>query len=455
MSEHTISLVDLASIRDGTGHTIFSPSSSAMWLTCSGSLIPNLLAPDDAGEDAAYGTVAHELTEDQLKTGRVPVDRLGEEVAVRKFKIPIDEDMLRHVQTAVDYCEWMPGDQFTERRVFFSQYTPLKNQSGTSDFANCEPGKLTITDHKFGKGVKVFAAMDYDDPRCVIINDIDDTFELNGNSQGLLYALGFFLEYDWMYDFQEIVIRISQPRLDHFDEWRTTRKHLMEFAEFVRRRSHDAWKLNAPRRASTKGCEWCKVKADCPTWAVMYEGIVSGAMDVPGEADMETVEELKSRLDDPIDGYKVPFADAMKLTTQQLETILTFRRASENWFKKIEETLKQRAREGTKLGQWKLVATNTHRVFRPGAVKKLLALPVPTGRKPIKREELVQEAVVSPAEAERILATHGFKPAQIETLFADLTARPPGQPTLARSNDKRPPLADLTEDVFTDASEDF
>lgn len=450
MTEHTIDLSLLATLRDGTGHSIYSPSSASMWLTCSGSLIPNVLASDSAGEDAAYGTVAHGLTEQQLKTGRAPVHRLGDTEWVESgdwgYLIKIDEAMLSYVQECVDYCEWLSGDHFVEQRVDFSEYTPLERQSGTCDHCACEPGLMTITDHKFGEGVKVYAAENRDDPRGVIIDEIDGSFKLNGSPQGLLYALGFFLKHDWMYDFEKIVIRIAQPRLDHWDEWTTTREHLLAFADFVRERAALAWKPNQPRTPSVKGCRWCKVKSDCGAWASFQEDLYSGAwVDLVGGIPVETIEDLKERLDDPVDDYKLTFIDAASLSTDQLAQIYAFRSVAEGWWANVERTLYERAQNGEKIRGMKLVEARANRVFEKpkAAADELLSLG-------LQRNDIFNEKMVSPAQAEELLRKKGLRKKQIEEKLKPLVYKPSGNPTLVSVNDKRPALENPTDDAFAD-----
>ena len=91
--------------KDFGAHSIFSPSGSAMWAYCSGSLVPNLFASDTAGEDAAYGTVAHGVGEIWLKTGEKPVHLLGtvEQISEGEssFQIEIDEAMMDFVEEYV------------------------------------------------------------------------------------------------------------------------------------------------------------------------------------------------------------------------------------------------------------------------------------------------------------------------------------------------------------------
>ncbi len=306
---------------------------------------------------------------------------------------------------------------------------------------------MTITDHKFGKGVVVYAAQDYDDPRGVIIDDIDDSFKLNGNPQGLLYALGFFLEYDEIYHFEKIVIRISQPRLNHFDEWTTTREHLLAFAEWVKVRSFAAWRLNAPRMASSKGCQWCKVQATCTAHAIMQEDIFSAAIaDLTGEAMVEDMADLKERLNDPLGGYELKIAPVNSLSVEEMATLLRYRSTAENWWKKLEDTLYRAAASGTKVPGYKLVESRSRRVFtnKPAVVKKLVdELGIP-------KSEVVEEVLVSPAQAEVLLTKHGHRRKTIPTLLDGLVYKAPGNPTLVPLNDRRVELSNAADHAFDD-----
>jgi len=83
------------------GHSVFAPSSSEMWLTCSGSLIANMVERqskgDSGNEAAAEGTVAHEIAEEWLTTGRKPIERIGEIQTVNGYDVEITEEMLMYV----------------------------------------------------------------------------------------------------------------------------------------------------------------------------------------------------------------------------------------------------------------------------------------------------------------------------------------------------------------------
>jgi len=238
--EKLFALSRMAEAYNASGHSIFGPSSSAMWLYCSGSLIANLLEPGGGSYEAAEGTVAHGIAEEWLKSGKRPRHRVGTVERVTEkdqngkevhYDVLITWTMLDHVQEYVDWCQMLPGDHFTETRVYFSEYMPIPNQGGTADHAACEPGLLTVTDFKYGKGVEVTVVE---------------------NTQGMLYALGFFLKYDHLYHFERIVIRICQPRMYNWGEWEISRAQLLAFAEFVRQRAKAAWQVNAPRRPSEK-----------------------------------------------------------------------------------------------------------------------------------------------------------------------------------------------------------
>jgi hypothetical protein len=426
MSEHKIDLSRLAKIKDGTSHSIFGPSGSPTYLHCAGSLIPNLLAPDDAGEDAAYGTVAHSVTEIWGKTGKKPKYLLGQTRKITnagvEYEIEIDADMFVHVRACIDWVQFLPGEHFHEVKIDFSDLTPIPRQTGTADFVAVTHGRMIVVDWKFGKGYMVYAEK---------------------NSQLLLYAYGVFVRFGIDYDIEEIEIRIAQPRLDHFDTWVVSRAELMEFAKWAKERMAAAWVINAPRTPGELQCKWCKVRTTCTANLKMQSDLMLAVFDDIGKPVTEDMMlELKENIE-----FEELFepVNAVTLSTSDMAFILKFRRTVEAWWKSLANELLRRAGAGEKIPHWKLVESRSHKKFVDE--KKALKILMDKGA---KRDEIIKETFVTPAEAERVLKRHGVPTKDLPKLLAPLVYKPTGKPSLAGLSDKRPAIEDLSDIAFRD-----
>lgn len=402
-----------------------------MYLNCPGALIPNLLAPDTAGVDAAYGTVAHGVTETWLKDGRKPKHLIGTREWVDAgewgFLIDIDEEMLGYAEMCVDWVEFLPGNHLIERRVDFSRITPIPNQTGTADFITIYDRRMVVADWKFGKGHRVYA---------------------KNNTQGLLYALGALWEFDKDNRIAEIEIRIAQPRLDHFDEWVITRDDLLLFAGWAKARMHMAWAPNAPRVAGPKQCQFCRVQATCAANAKMQVELTEGAFEnLDHPVDAEEMQEFRDRIDDSLMPFDVEFTDVGTLSTEEMLKLKPFRKGAEKWWKHLEVELLHRAMDGedlTKLGS-KIVAGRSIRKFSSPskAVEQLEFLG-------LDENTIIEKSIISPAKAEIALRKAGYKAKVIPSLLEGLTVKAPGKPTIVPLSDKREAMVDLSEVAFGD-----
>lgn len=429
-----------------SGHSIFAPSGSAMWLYCPGSLIANLLEEDDGSFEAAEGTVAHELAESWLRTGRKPTWRIGEVVVISEgegkpeYHIEIDEVMLDYVEEYVKWCQWEDGDQFVEQRVYFTQLMPPANadeleenpdatpvpfcpQGGTADHASCWPGHLIISDLKYGKGIYVEAV---------------------NNTQARLYALGFFYEWDWKYNFQKITIRIGQPRLGNWGVWTITREELLEFAEFVRERAAIAWRLNGSRRVSKKGCQWCKVKARCAANLIAMDNLAYAEFGLLyDEQTEEDMSQVKERLREE---FKIYTANSSRLSDSDMVRILEFRKPMEDWFKAMNEELEARANAGHSVPGMKIVEGRTNREWR-SVVKTQEQLEF-LG---LTKADIFETKMLSPNQIEEKLRKKlKLDKRSIAVAMADYDRKPPGKPTLVRNDDPRVALEDIDDGIWDD-----
>lgn len=403
-----------------------------MWTGCSGSLIPNLFVEDSAGEDAATGTVAHGIAEQWLRTGIKPVELIGTTTIIdegdEQFEIDIDEEMFDYIQDYVDYVSFLPGIHYVETRVDFSDLTPIPNQRGTADHAAISGTELTVTDLKFGKGIMVYA---------------------DSNTQAILYAYGFFKQYDELIGFTKIRIRIAQPRLNHFDEWELTRNELLEWADWIKERAFAAWCPGAERKPAVKTCQWCKIKPDCGAYTVFSERLLDDVFLDETAITKDDLIELDKRLSDP--SYELWPRPIGTLTIEQKARLLQYEGMIISWFNQIREDLVRRANDGAAIPGYKLVESRSRRKFSSAkAFLELLArLRIP------QTEGYMPQKILSPAMAEALLIKYGRKRNQLPELLDPVVVKPPGKPTLVVESDKRPALVSIIDSTFKDESDEL
>lgn len=428
MTEHRLSLTALAAALKGGAHSIFSASGSAMSLGCSGSLIPNLLSPDDSGAEAAEGTVAHGVAETWLRTTKKPKHLLNTTQVVaakpNPFEVLITHEMLDQVQRYVDWCWSLPGTHYIEQRVDYSRITPLDDQGGTMDHAACWWQHLVITDLKYGKGYFV---------------------DVKNNSQLMLYALGFFYEWDWLYDFRHIKIRVAQPRMENMDEWDITREELLAFADYAKGRWALAWQIDAPRTPGAKQCQWCKVKASCAAFATFQDYMLAGTvMDLTKPMAVEdiaaTVEDIDWMV--PFKHFR-PMAD---LDTTQMSILYQYKPMMAAWWESLEIELKKRAARGD-IGPLQKIVEGRSKRYYPDPDK---AIKYFVDELEIPRDEVVVSKPASPATMEKVLRKHGFKASELPDLLANVAMKPPGKPSLVSKSDRRPAISEIDDVIYRD-----
>jgi hypothetical protein len=374
--------------------------------------------------------VAHGVTEEWLNAGRAPTHLIGQKRFVGEIEtghlVSIDDEMLHYAGECVDRCEFEPGEQFVEVHVDFSHLTPIPNQGGTADFIAVLASKerMLMADHKFGAS-----------PENIVYPE--------DNTQLMLYAIGAWRLPQFTHlPFNDFIIRINQPRLNHFDDWHTTASRLAEFEAYARERMALAWQLDAPRIPGPKQCRFCKVRSTCAANAKMQEDLISAVF----SDETQTVEQMQDfvrRLDDDLDTFKMHFRSSLDLTTAQLAKLKPYRGMAESWWKSMAAELDRRAARGEKIPGYKVVEGRSRRKFisETQTREHLLALG-------LKRKDIIEESLVSPAQAEKLLRKAGHKTKELPELLQGLVFKPPGRATLAPLSDRRPEVEDVSALVF-------
>ncbi|NCU30361.1 DUF2800 domain-containing protein [Candidatus Saccharibacteria bacterium] len=223
-------------------HALLSASGAKRWLACTPSARLEEFFPELTSKYAEEGTKAHETAEKILRA-------LIEGRRRPAFKNEEVKEIAASVQPYVDLVwdtyndlQKQNGDAvlFLESRVDFSEYVP--EGFGTGDAVVISGDTLHIIDLKYGKGVPVSA---------------------RDNEQLRLYAIGSLTLYGDIYDIENVVMHISQPRLDSHSFEELSIYELEEWAETIVRPKAAIAFEGTGAFIDGEHCQFCKAAATC------------------------------------------------------------------------------------------------------------------------------------------------------------------------------------------------
>lgn len=378
-------------------HARLSASSSNKWLNCTNSLLLEENFEDKESSFAAEGTLAHSLAE--IKTKKYFVKGIGsktykKEVDALKKSEYWDNEMENYTSDYLDYLKKLSiGFENSpyvaiEKKVNYGKYA--KEGFGTCDCLMIEGNNLHICDLKYGKGVPVSA---------------------ENNSQLMLYALGAYEEYSFLYNIKKVTLHIIQPRLDNYSTYELSVDDLLKFGEEVKEKSQLALSGNGEFKTGNH-CRFCKAKSKCRARSEENIKLAGFTKSMP-----------------PL------------ITDDEVGEYLTMAQDIVNWAKDLEEYALNQCLAGNTIKGWKAVEGRSIRkiIDEIGLVTKL------------KENGFDESLIYKPKQLETITNLEklvGKK--SFETLSKEYIDKPKGKPTLVRDSDKREAITNSkkAKDVF-------
>lgn len=373
-------------------HSVLGASSSHRWKACAGSVALEATVPEPpSSPHAIEGTYAHEMAELILagreEDARLHAEKGGYDVA----------EMESHVRVYTDYVQSLGGDPQIELRVTLDRLNPPVPMWGTVDTMvwDEETRHLQIVDLKYGQGVVV---------------EVEDNPQLKYYLLGAVLAVGERPA--------KMTITIVQPRAHHPDGpvrsvevgW----EELKEFRVALMEAAHATQQPDAPLQVGSH-CRWCRAKAICPA----QQKFALETAQIEFEAEAEETPTLPSP--EGMDGEKISF-------------ILERARIIEDWLGAVKEYARNQIEAGGEVPGWKLVAGRRSRRWGDEtAAEEWL-------KQRFKVGEVYKKSLVSPAQAEKLVAT---KPRL--TLPDEMVIWQDGKPQLAPDTSPKPAINSGTE----------
>ena len=380
-------------------HAKLSSSASKRWLGCPGSVKLSEHYPNGSSIYADEGTIAHGMAEGMISKDDKLVQKY--EVEAAKFYGEHPElngtflEMKMILQPYVDYvfeeyAEQVHEDEaaqlMTEERVDLTEYIP--GGFGTSDVVILRQGRLHIIDLKYGKGVSVSA---------------------EDNPQLKLYALGTLARFDMLYDIEDVVMTIYQPRLDNVSTDTIKAKDLYAWGEeVIKPGAQLALSEDAPVHAGD-WCQFCPARYDC-----------------------------KERARDAMELQK--YLGQMVLSPEEIAEILGKIDRLTKFAEDIKDSALTKALDGEEIPGWKVVEGRSIRKY-VGSEEEIVRQCEGAG---YDQALLYERKLLTITNMEKLMGKKQF--AEVLGAYVE---KPEGKPTLAPESDKRPAI------THNSAAEDF
>jgi hypothetical protein len=380
-------------------HALLSASSSHRWLHCPPSARLEEKLPESKSDFAEEGSLAHEIAELKLRKYCIePMRARTFNSRIKKFKEnPLfQEEMLKHTDAYLDYIAGVlhgfssPPYVAAEKRIDYSAYAP--EGFGTGDCIILGGNILHIIDFKYGKGVQVSA---------------------KDNPQMMLYALGAYTEFSFLYPIDTVKMTIIQPRLDNISENNMSIEELLNWGESIKPIAHQAFNGEG-EYISGEHCKFCRAKALCRERTDRYMSL-----------------EVFNKMKPPL------------ILNEEVGQILERAQDLAAWVKNLEEYALSQCLQGNEVPGWKVVEGRATRQFtnQDEAFKTLVA-------NGIEETMLYERKPLTLTETEKLVGKAKFK-----ELLNPFVSIPQGKPTLALVSDKRNPYKRITAaEVFKDAN---
>ncbi len=245
-------------------HAALAPSGSIRWMNCPGSIAmekqaEERLGPEKQSEWAAAGSAAHNLAEYCLTLERFPAQLLGEKIYTDDHgeHYMVDQAMCDKVLDYVNHCRTFKEngyDVYIESKITLEPAMPVW---GTADFVACKPKHLYVCDLKTGHN-RVHA---------------------RDNPQLLIYGIGAWIALNPLYEFETVTVAISQPPLNHYDEFTLTKDELMTFVAKLQVAVKAIDQFPEQRIPGEKQCQWCRARSFCPELAASVTEVTAMVID--------------------------------------------------------------------------------------------------------------------------------------------------------------------------------